>query len=146
MIGALVRKARAALDVVAAAVAVARARRTVANRPVGLLVGKAEEPPYPPDVSTALTALDRQRGERWGAAVDRALRWIPGDAACLVRASALRDLVVANGLPRAAVRIGVRRSATGFEAHAWVEQDGIPIAEPLALRGAFSSLDGVTLR
>jgi hypothetical protein len=78
--------------------------------------------------------------------VDRALRWTPGDSACVVRASALRDLVVAHGLPRAMVRIGVRRGGQGFEAHAWVEQDGVPIAEPVTLQGAFASLDGVTLR
>ncbi len=139
------RKARAALDVVVAATAVARARRSVARRPVGTLVGKSDVPQLSA-VMDAPTAVDRQRGERWGAAVDRALRWLPGDAACLVRASALRDLVVTHGLPRAAVRIGVRRGTNGFEAHAWVEQDGIPIAEPVALRGAFSSLEGVTLR
>ena len=145
MIDVVVRKVRAALDVAIAAVAVARARRTVANRPIGALVGKSELP-LSHEGSLALTTRDRRRGERWGAAVDRALRWIPGDAACLVRASALRELVATHGLPRAAVRIGVRRSATGFEAHAWVEQDGVPIAEPVMLRGAFSSLDGVTLR
>jgi Transglutaminase-like superfamily len=83
---------------------------------------------------------------RWGAAVDRALRWLPGDSACLVRASALRQLVVNRGLPLATVRIGVRRQASGFEAHAWVEHDGTPIAEPDRLRGAFNSLSGVTLR
>ena len=141
----LVRKARAALDVVVAATAVLRARRAVARRPVGGLVGRSTSPQLPA-VTDVLTLTDRQRGERWGVAVDRALRWLPGDAACLVRASALRDLVVAHGLPRAAVRIGVRRGTSGFEAHAWVEQDGIPIAEPVSLRGAFSSLDGVTLR
>ena len=145
MIGVLVRKARAALDVAVAASAVARARRMVARRPVGSLVGRSLGAQVP-DVVELLSATDRRQGERWGAAVDRALRWIPGDAACLVRASALRDLLVLRGLPRADVRIGVRRGTAGFEAHAWVEQDGIPIAEPVALQGAFSSLDGVTLR
>lgn len=145
MIGVLVRKARAALDVVVAVTAVARARRAVARRPVGALVGKSD-PQQILAVPRALAAADRQRGERWGAAVDRALRWLPGDEACLVRASALRDLVVARGLPGATVRIGVRRDTHGFLAHAWVEKDGIPIAEPDSLRGAFSSLDGVTLR
>lgn len=88
----------------------------------------------------------RREGERWGSAVDRALRWTRGDSACLIRASALHELLVARGLPRAEVRIGVRRGPAGFEAHAWVELDGMPIAEPVSLRGAFSSLDGVTLR
>jgi hypothetical protein len=71
---------------------------------------------------------------------------IPGDSACLVRASALRELLAADGVPAAVVRIGVRRGAAGFEAHAWVELDGMPIAEPDGLAGAFASLEGVTLR
>ncbi len=145
----LVRKARAAFDVGLAAVAVVRARRLVAGRPVGTLVERTAD-----DVSesvesrreSALSPADRRHAERWGAAVDRALRWLPGDSACLVRASALRELVTQHGLPRAVVRIGVRRGPSGFEAHAWVEQDGTPIAEPEALRGGFSSLQGVTLR
>jgi len=93
-----------------------------------------------------LTPAERRVAARWGAAVDRALRWTAGDSACLVRAGALRDLVIGRGLPRAVVRIGVRRGEAGFEAHAWVEQDGAPIAEPVSLQGTFASLDGVTLR
>jgi hypothetical protein len=141
----VVRKARAAMDVLTAVRAIAHARRVVAKRPIGSLVGKAG-PTVPEFLPDGLSEMARRKGERWGAAVDRALRWTPGDAACLVRAGALRELIVSRGLPRAEVRIGVRRGVAGFEAHAWVEQDGIPIAEPTALRGAFSSLDGVTIR
>lgn len=140
------RKVRAALDVAIAAAAVVRARRTVARTPVGALVARTFAPELL-EVSTERFLPDERRvAERWGAAVDRALRWIPGDAACLVRASALRDLVLTRGLPRAAVKIGVRRGVNGFDAHAWVEQDGMPVAEPLALHGAFSPLEGMTVR
>lgn len=147
----LVRKVRAALDVVRAIQLVSRARRTVAVRPIGALISRDEarrEPPAlgPEEALTSLAPAEWRRGERWGAAVDRALRWLPGDSACLVRATALRDLLVADGAAGAAVRIGVRRGGAGFEAHAWVELDGTPIAEPEALRGAFSALEGVTLR
>ena len=145
MIGAMARKARAALDVAVAIRAVFRSRRRLARRPVGLLVGKADQ--ATPDASSrALSMADQRCAERWGNAIDRALRLLPGDSACLVRSGALHELVSTRGLPRATVRIGVRRGPEGFEAHAWVEQDGTPIAEPLKLRGAFSSLDGVTLR
>ncbi len=145
------RKVRAALDVVRAIQLVSRARRTVAVRPIGALISRDEarrEPPAlgPEGALTSLAPAEWRRGERWGAAVDRALRWLPGDSACLVRATALRDLLVADGAAGAAVRIGVRRGGAGFEAHAWVELDGTPIAEPEALRGAFSALEGVTLR
>ena len=145
MITVLARKTRAALDVMVASAAVRRARRAVASRPVGSLVGRTDATVYEVGRS-ASTSVERAVGERWGAAVDRALRWTPGDSACLIRAGALRELLVSRGLPRAQVRIGVRRGPAGFEAHAWVEQDGIPIAEPVTLLGKFSSFDGVTLR
>jgi len=145
VIAAVVRKGRAVADVLYAAMAVRCARRTVARTPLGSLV-QSTAPNLPVDATTSLPAAERVVAERWGAAVDRALRWTPGDSACLVRASALRDLVISRGLPRAVVRIGVRRGATGFEAHAWVEQDGSSIAEPAIFKGAFASIEGVTLR
>lgn len=150
MIAWLARKTRAASDVVVAVGAVTRSRRAVASRPVGELVD-ARATDAMPEVawSTPRGKLNTEQwmiGARWGAAVDRALRWVPGDAACLVRAGALRELLDRGGLDGAEVRIGVRRGPNGFEAHAWVEVNGTPIAEPAALRGAFSPLDGVTLR
>ncbi len=145
MIGVLLRKTRAGIDVLRATIAVRRARRIVADTPVGSLV-QPDAPSAATETATSLAAAERHVAERWGSAVDRALRWTPGDSACLVRASALRELVASRGLPRATVRIGVRRQGDGLEAHAWVEQDGVPIAEPVILRGAFASLDGVTLR
>ena len=145
MIARLIRKGRAATDVLRATVAVSRARQSVAHAALGSLVqtGAVSE------ASSGVPALapHQQRiARRWAAAVDRALRWVPGESGCLVRARALRDLLADAGMPQSKVRIGVRRDAIGFEAHAWVEFDGIPIAEPDALRGAFASLDGVTLR
>jgi Transglutaminase-like superfamily len=145
VIAALVRKSRAALDVGVAALAVARARRRIAHRPVGALVGTSDVAEAE-GRARALEPSALRRGLRWGAAVDRALRWLPGDAACLVRASALHELLVAHGSPAAVVRIGVRRDVKGFAAHAWVELDGTPIAESSSLLGAFASLDGVTLQ
>ncbi len=146
----LLRKVRAAVDVGRAVLAVLHARRIVARRPVGDLIARDETASLPSDRGPVpkpapLPPAQWQRGERWGAAVDRALRWLPGDSACLVRATALRHLMVRDGAGGAVVRIGVRRGEAGFEAHAWVELDGTPIAEPDSLRGAFSSLDGVTL-
>lgn len=39
---------------------------------------------------------------------------------CLVRAIALRDLLLADGIVGASIRVGVRRRNGLFEAHAWV--------------------------
>lgn len=131
---------RAAADALRAALAVTRARRAVRERPVGQLVQLGQEPVV--SAGSGGPAV----GKRWGLAVDRALRWLPGDSACLVRSHALRDLLLSNGVNDAVVRIGVRKGLNGFEAHAWVEQDGRPVAEPVTLQGGFASLDGVTLR
>jgi hypothetical protein len=139
----LVRWPRACWDVAQAARAVVLARRTVRDLPVGALVHRM--PPAAPAPAGRLSDGQRLTGQRWGAAVDRALRLLPGDGACLIRATALRSLLVQRGLPAAAVRIGVRRGAAGFEAHAWVECDGIAIAESDRVRGQFAPLDGVTV-
>lgn len=139
------RRMRAMLDVGTASVAVLRARRVVSKSPLGTLVGMHQAVSEPGEGSVLEPGIARIT-DRWGRALDRALRILPGDSACLVRAAALRDILVARGVPGAEVRIGVRRGADGFEAHAWVELDGTPLAEPVALRGAFASLDGVTLR
>lgn len=136
----LAPKARAALDVLRAMRAVTRARRVVRGLPVGQLVQTGAE------AVTRTDHVDSGVGARWALAVDRGLRWLPGDSACLVRAHALRQLLQSDGVADAVVRIGVRRGAAGFEAHAWVELGGHPVAEPVTLQGGFASLDGVTLR
>jgi hypothetical protein len=59
------------------------------------------------------------------AAIDRAGRYVPGGT-CLSNAIALTWMLRRRGVD-AAVRIGVKR-AGGFEAHAWVECDGLPSA------------------
>lgn len=144
------RKLRAARDVGVALGAVTRARKAVALLPIGDLVGGPSVPASgdaaPAPRVRPLSTEDRKCGDRWGVAVDRALRWLPGDSACLVRSRALHELLIAAGRERAVVRIGVRRETGSFEAHAWVELDGTPIAEVAELRGAFAPFDGVTLR
>lgn len=144
MTSRVVRWPRAAWDVVIAARAVVAARRAVRDLPVGTLVERL--PPAPSAAGPGrLTPEQRLTGQRWGVAVDRALRVLPGDGACLIRATALRAVLLPRGLPGADVRIGVRRSAAGFEAHAWVECDGMPIAESDRVRGQFAPFDGVTV-
>jgi hypothetical protein len=135
---------RSIADVARAWLAVRRAQATKQDRPLGELVGR--DPNVLADGRHPLDARVRGQGERWGLAVDRALRLVPGDRSCLIRATALRDLLVMDGLAKATVRIGVRRDQRGFTAHAWVELDGTPIAELSGGQGEFTPLEGVTLR
>ena len=77
----------------------------------------------------------------------------------MVRVAAARGLYRANCLPQALVlwwllkrqgiesdlRIGVKRSAPAFEAHAWVEINGIALNEAADLHERFKPFDGAVL-
>ncbi|MCU0618790.1 MAG: lasso peptide biosynthesis B2 protein [Gemmatimonadaceae bacterium] len=106
----------------------------------GLASPSTDRPSAPP-----LAAPDRAVVGHWRSAVDRALALLPGDRRCLVRATALRRCLVAAGLD-AAVRVGVRRTPAGLDAHAWVEVAGRAVGEDPAYLAAFAPLDGVTIR
>lgn len=140
--------ALAAIDGARAMATVVGVRRMLAGRAIGALVetGRAPEPTREPRAPAAPLPQDAQAViGHWRAAVDRALAVLPGDRGCLVRATTLRRHLVAAGLD-ATVRIGVRRDGAQLDAHAWVEVDGQPVAEPLAHVAGFLPLDGVTLR
>src|SRR5688500_7354616 len=62
-------------------------------------------------------------------AVSRAARFGLTRAQCLVRAVALSRMLRARGIGGAVVRIGVRRTATEFDAHAWVELCGLALGD-----------------
>jgi hypothetical protein len=135
----------AAVDAARALATVVGVRRMLAGRAIGALVETGRPAldtaaPAPP-----LSAESHALIGHWRAAVDRALAVLPGDRGCLVRATTLRRHLVAAGLD-ATVRIGVRRDGAQLDAHAWVEVDGHPVAEPLAHVAGFLPLDGVTLR
>lgn len=73
--------------------------------------------------SVPASAVDRTRlaeAERLGRAVSRAARRGPVRAKCLASSLALQRWLVARGITGGVVRIGVRQSPGGIEAHAWV--------------------------
>lgn len=65
---------------------------------------------------------------RLGRAIGRTLSLVPGDSRCLMRSLVLTSLLARRGVDVRLV-IGV---ATGpdFQAHAWVESDGIALLSP----------------
>jgi hypothetical protein len=71
--------------------------------------------------------------------IDIATRNNLGSVGCLPRALAMYRLLRREGY-QAELRIGVRRTATGMEAHAWVEVDGQPVAEPPGVALAYRPL------
>jgi histidinol dehydrogenase len=70
-------------------------------------------------------------------AVDRAGRYVPGGT-CLSKSLALAWMLRGRGIA-AAVRIGVK-SAGRFEAHAWVECDGVAIPDPSGVEARFTAI------
>lgn len=73
-------------------------------------------------------------------AVDRAGRYVPGST-CLATSLALAWMLRRRGVA-AAVRVGVRTD-DGFEAHAWVEYEGVPVTDASRTEGRYAALDGL---
>jgi hypothetical protein len=106
-------------DMVEAQIALFRAQAMRWVRPIGHLVDVAEQPalPLPPPPTTS----QREMGERFASAVDRATRYGVFRPKCLARAVALSQMLDAHGIGGHHIRIGVRRAGGTFTAHAWVE-------------------------
>lgn len=61
--------------------------------------------------------------------VKAAVRHSLGHPSCLEESLALWWLLARQGIP-SEIRIGIRKQAEEFEAHAWVERDGVALNEP----------------
>lgn len=70
----------------------------------------------------------RDVAARIGYAVGRAMPRLPADSRCLAQSLVLCDLLARRGLA-ATLIIGVS-TEDSFDAHAWVELDGVPLLEP----------------
>jgi hypothetical protein len=62
------------------------------------------------------------------------------DAECLPRSIVLTEMLIARGI-QASVVIGVSKKGGQFSSHAWVEVDGIMVAEPESVKGDFAKID-----
>jgi hypothetical protein len=108
----------------AALVAIAAAAVPVAGLPRTLAMASAD---------VRGRALDAAAIRERVAAIARAGRYVPGGT-CLAQSLALAWMLRRNGVA-AVVRIGVK-TADGFDAHAWVESDGVALTEgPHRLEG-----------
>lgn len=75
----------------------------------------------------------------WVRAVDVAARHHLYSMSCLPRALALRSLLAEEGVATD-LRIGVRKEGAALTAHAWVEQEGVPVGEIPAIAERFAPL------
>lgn len=112
------RRYRDLLDAAIAQRALVRAQVMVWRRPQGAFVSPAAAGASAP---VTLDEAARQTCARWNLAVARAAHYGVFRPHCLVNAVALSSLLEAHGISGHRIRVGVRRDATGFRAHAWVE-------------------------
>lgn len=117
-----------------AQVALLRAQRRLRTEPVGSLA--IREPVSPDDVDG-----DPGRAFAVAMAVHRASRFGLIRPYCLVRAMALRDLLAEDGIRGASIRIGVRREAGEFQAHAWVRWGDRIVGDDPAYVSLFTEVD-----
>jgi hypothetical protein len=106
------------LDVAEAQLALLRAQTMRWVRPLGEFVEVAPDEPLH---SHRASLAQRQTCDRLASAVNRATRYGIFRPLCLTRAVALSRLLDAHGIAGHRIRIGVRRDAGSFTAHAWVE-------------------------
>lgn len=106
-------------DVAQAQLALFRAQGMRWVRPLGQLVDVADQPSS--SLLPAPTLSQREAGERFAKAINRATRYGIFRPKCLTRAVALSRMLDAHGIGGHRIRIGVRRADGTFTAHAWVE-------------------------
>ncbi|MGH7712326.1 MAG: lasso peptide biosynthesis B2 protein [Gemmatimonadaceae bacterium] len=147
--GALARKvlslgAREWRDLWRAQWALIVAQRVVRSRPAGELTTHGATPQQAP-----LEAADPRRGRRRahaiGDAVQRAAKYGVFRPACLVRSIALQRLLLADGIRGAVIRVGVKQSEAGMDAHAWVELHGEVIGDSVAHVRQYAPLDDLSV-
>ena len=115
------------------------ANATVRSRPVGELATKAAgiKPADPAKLPEA---------RRLALALVRVARYGMIRPQCLVRSVALSRLLESHGIEGALVRVGVRRNAGEFLAHAWVEFAGETLGDADEHVGTFIPLTNLDVR
>jgi Transglutaminase-like superfamily len=100
-------------DLVRAQSALLEAQRRLRREPIGSLAIRAT-------VRAEDVRGDSRRAMELALAVRRVARYGLIRPYCLVRALAIRELLSAEGIDGASIRIGVRRHEGEFQAHAWI--------------------------
>jgi len=121
-------------DLFRAQVALLRARRLLARQPIGTLAIRET-------VDAGAQQGDPDRAEAIARAVVRAADHGLFRPYCLVRALAIRQLLLDDGIRGASIRIGVRRRDGQFQAHAWVRWGDRILGDRAAHVAQFTEVD-----
>ena len=127
------------LDLVQAQSALLAAHMTVRSRPVGTLA-------TPVSAHDTADPARLPEARRLALAIVRAARFGVFRPQCLVRSVALSRMLERRGIQGAIVRVGVRRQAGEFLAHAWVELDGHTLGDADDHVGSFVPLTNLEVR
>jgi len=104
-------------------VALARARWRIARQPMPAIIAELHRTARPRQAATDSAPMVR--------GVLRAKHLFPIAMLCLPESVAIAELLVQRGQPCALVMGARLTDENGLDAHAWVEQDGVPINSPL---------------
>ena len=121
-------------DLLAAQAALLSAQWKLRTRPIGEFAIRAP-------LGRADASGDAERARAIAVAVTRAARHGLFRPYCLVRAVALREMLVANGVQGSSIRIGVRREQGAFQAHAWVRWGEVILGDVPEHVASFTEVD-----
>ena len=130
------------LDVAEAQVALLLAQTLRWVRPLGEFVKVAPDLSVP---ASRASIAQRQTCERLASAISRATRYGLFQPLCLTRAVALSRMLNAHGIAGHRIRIGVRRDAGAFTAHAWVELGHRVLGDTVANTMSYAPLTEVSV-
>lgn len=130
------------LDVAEAQVALLLAQTLRWVRPLGEFVKVTPDQSVP---ASQASVAQRQTCERLASAVHRATRYGVFQPLCLTRAVALSRMLTAHGIEGHRIRIGVRRDAGAFTAHAWVELGNRVLGDTVANTMSYAPLTEVSV-
>lgn len=123
-------------DLFAAQAALLRARRRLRREPIGNLTARRDGARQP-------TAGDDRRAAQIARAIELAARFGIFRPFCLVRAVALEELLLRDGITGSDIRVGVRRRDGDFAAHAWVVWRGAVLGDDPAHVATFTEVDDI---
>lgn len=127
---------RAVRDLMKAQAALLRAQRRLRRDPVGSFVTRERARREP-------VAGSATRAAELAVAVERVATHGLFRPYCLVRAIALRELLVAHGIGGSSIRIGVRRVQGEFRAHAWIRWGDTVLGDRAEHVAAYSEVEDI---
>lgn len=125
-------------DLLIAQVALIAAQRRLRRQPLGTFAARER-------AEAAIPTGDPDVARRLSLAVERAANHGLFRPFCLVRAIALREILTRHDIAGVTIRVGVRRDARGFAAHAWVRWGDLVLGDRPEHVARFTEVDDISV-